>query len=64
VQASISDPAAANLESKRANELLNEPVPGPGLTGEQVPWSLVARSYLALLESFIEPDPDFKPPAG
>jgi hypothetical protein len=64
VQATIGDSGTANLESKRANELLNEPVPGPGLNGEQVPWSLVARSYLALLESFIEPDPDFTPPAG
>jgi hypothetical protein len=63
VQATIRDGKASNPESVRANELLNDPVPGPGLNGEQVPWSLVARSYLALLESFIEPDPDFKPPA-
>jgi AcrR family transcriptional regulator len=63
VQATIRDGKAGNPDSVHANGLLNDPVPGPGLNGEQVPWSLVARSYLALLESFIEPDPDFKPPA-
>ena len=48
----------------RVNELLNAPIPGPGLTGQPAPWSLVALAYLGVVDAFIEPDPDFVPPVG
>jgi hypothetical protein len=38
--------------------LLNVPIPGPGLHGEKTEWSLAAHAYLALLDAFLEPDPD------
>jgi AcrR family transcriptional regulator len=58
VQAAIADtPDAAHV-----NTLLNEPVPGPGLDGEPTPWSVVAISYLAIIDAFAELDPDFVPP--
>jgi hypothetical protein len=48
----------------RVNELLNEAVPGPGLDGQPAPWSLVGLAYLGVIETFIEPDPEFIPPPG
>ena len=44
------------------NGLLNAPVPGPGLNGEQAPWTLAAFAYLGVIDTFIELDPDFVPP--
>jgi AcrR family transcriptional regulator len=44
------------------NGLLNAPVPGPGLNGEQAPWTLAAFAYLGVIDIFIELDPDFVPP--
>lgn len=41
----------------------NVPVPGPGTDGKPAPWSLAAFAYMALLEAFLEPDPDWTPPA-
>lgn len=58
VQAAIDDtPDAAHVDT-----LLNAPVPGPGLDGEPAPWSIVAFSYLAIIDAFAELDPDFVPP--
>ncbi len=58
VQVAVADtPDAAHVD-----RLLNEPVPGPGLHGEPAQWSLVAFSYLAIIEAFAELDPDFVPP--
>jgi AcrR family transcriptional regulator len=57
-----SDTHAAPAAPEVANRLLNEPVPGPGLTGP-VGWSLAARAYLGLVDAFLELDPDFTPPA-
>ena len=45
------------------NELLNAPLPGPGLNGEPAQWSLAAFGYLGVLEAFVELDPDFVPEA-
>ena len=44
------------------NGLLNAPVPGPGLNGEQAPWTLAAFAYLGVIDTFLELDPDFVPP--
>ena len=44
------------------NGLLNVPVPGPGLDGKPVEWTLAAFAYLGVIDSFIELDPDFVPP--
>ena len=58
--------AAANVpqEAKEVRALLNSPVPGPGLNGEPAEWTLAARAYLGVLDTFVELDPDFIPPAG
>lgn len=53
------DPSAAEV-----GELLNRPVPGPGLDGRPAAWSLAAYCYLAVLDAFLEPDPDWSPPEG
>ena len=56
--------AAPNVpqEAKEVRALLNSPVPGPGLGGELAEWTLVARAYLGVLDTFVELDPDFIPP--
>jgi AcrR family transcriptional regulator len=56
-QAADSDPDAEVVD-----DLLNRPIPGPGLGGTTSPWTLAAFSYLALLDAFLELDPDFTPP--
>ena len=50
-------------EAKDVRALLNSPVPGPGLGDEPAEWTLAARAYLGVLDTFIELDPDFTPPA-
>jgi AcrR family transcriptional regulator len=49
-------------EAKEVMALLNTPVQGPGLGGEPAEWTLTARAYLGVLDTFIELDPDFTPP--
>ena len=49
-------------EAKEVRALLNSPVPGPGLGGGPAEWTLVARAYLGVLDTFVELDPDFIPP--
>jgi len=49
-------------DTAMVNGLLNAPVPGPGLNGEQAPWTLAAFAYLGVLDTFVELDPDFVPP--
>jgi AcrR family transcriptional regulator len=56
-QAATGDPDAAAV-----GELLNRPFPGPGLDGTSAPWNLAAFCYLALLDAFLELDPEFTPP--
>jgi AcrR family transcriptional regulator len=51
-------------EPSYINQLLNKPVPGPGLHGTRAPWSLVSLAYLGLVDAFMEPDPDFVAPSG
>jgi len=50
-------------EAKEVRALLNIPVPGPSLGGEPAEWTLAARAYLGVLDTFVELDPDFTPPA-
>ncbi len=50
-------------DAARVDGLLNAPIPGPGLDGEPARWSLVAFCYLAIVEAFVELDPDFVPPS-
>jgi hypothetical protein len=45
------------------NNLLNGPVPGPGLNGEPIPWTLTALAYLGIVDTFMELDPDFVSPS-
>ncbi len=60
VQAALGDtPDAAHVDV-----LLNTPLPGPGLDGEQAEWTLAAFAYLGILDAFIELDPDFAPRAS
>jgi hypothetical protein len=55
-------PAAAQDAVGHVDGLLNAPIPGPGLHGGSAPWSLAALAYLAMVEAFVELDPDFTPP--
>jgi hypothetical protein len=55
---------AGPSEPEVVNGLLNAPIPGPGLDGQQAEWTLAAYSYLGVLDAFMELDPDFTPPAG
>jgi len=52
------------VAAAHVNELLNEPVPGPGLNDQPASWSLAGLAYLGVIERFVEPDPDFVPPLG
>jgi hypothetical protein len=49
-------------EAAAVDALLNGPIPGPGLNGETVEWTLVGHAYVGLVEGFVELDPDFTPP--
>jgi AcrR family transcriptional regulator len=40
------------------DEVVNGPLPGPGLGGERAQWSLVALAYLGIMEVFLEVDTD------
>lgn len=51
-------------EAIDTDRLLNAPIPGPGITGEPVDWTLAAFGYLAVMDAFTELDPDFTPPAS
>jgi len=73
VQTAIGEPGGQGGETSQGtagtmavaahvNEVLNAPVPGPGLDGQPAPWSLVGLAYLGEIEVFIEPDPEFVPP--
>ena len=58
VQAAIGDTA----EGGQVDDLLNTPLPGPGLDGGPAEWTLAAVAYLGVLDAFIELEPDFVPP--
>ena len=50
-------------EPRYVDGLLNGQIPGPGLNGRPAEWTLVTYAYLGLVDAFLEPDPDFVPPA-
>ena len=59
----IQTKAAGDLpDAVEVDDLLNRPIPGPGLDGTPAPWTLAAFCYLALVDAFLEPDPDWSPP--
>ena len=58
VQAAIGD----TEEAAQVNDLLNAPLPGPGLDGEPTEWTLAAVAYLGVLDAFIELEPDWVAP--
>jgi AcrR family transcriptional regulator len=55
--------ATVPVEPITVDGLLNAPIPGPGLHGQQAKWPLVAFAYLGVLDAFMELDPHFVPPA-
>jgi AcrR family transcriptional regulator len=56
-----AEAAADGPDAAPANELLSQPIPGPGLDGAPAPWTLAAHCYLAIVESFLELDPSWSP---
>ena len=58
VQAAMGD----NPQAAHVDDLLNSPIPGPGLRGEPAEWTLAAFAYLGVIDAFTELDPDFVPP--
>lgn len=56
--------ALVDAEGDRASgpllrELLDDPLPGPGSSQ----WSTAALGFLGVVDAFLEPDPDYLPPA-
>lgn len=45
------------------DEVVNSPLPGPGLHGETAAWTPAAVAYLGIMDAFLEPDPDPEDPA-
>jgi AcrR family transcriptional regulator len=60
--AAAFDPASGAHAASHVDALLNAPVPGPGLHGRPADWTLVSYGYLAIVDAFVELDPDFVPP--
>ena len=50
-----------SAEAAHVDALLNAPLPGPGLHGQPAEWTLVAFSYLGIVDAFVELDPEFTP---
>lgn len=44
------------------NTLLSEPLPGPGIDERPADWHPAAVAFLGLVDTFLEPDPNFHPP--
>jgi hypothetical protein len=65
IQAAIGAPEGPGMASAAdtalVDNVLNAPVPGPGLDGRPADWSLAALSYLGVIDAFMELDPDFTP---
>ena len=64
-QAGGPDAAAGTGDAAPTSaQLLDCPLPGPGLDGQPATWTLVALSYLGLIDTFLEPDPDYRSPGS
>jgi AcrR family transcriptional regulator len=53
---------AHTSEAADTDRLLNAPMPGPGIAGQDADWTLAAFGYLAIMDAFTELDPGFVPP--
>ena len=42
-------------------QLINSPLPGPGIDGRPAVWSLAALAFTGILATFVEPDPNYSP---
>ncbi len=42
-------------------QLSSSPLPGPGIDGKSAVWSLAALAFAGILDTFVEPDPDYSP---
>ena len=42
-------------------QLISSPLPGPGIDGKPAVWSLAALAFTGILDTFVEPDPDYSP---
>ena len=41
------------------DQVADSPILRPGLDGQPAKWTLAAVGYLGVVDSFLEPDPDF-----
>jgi AcrR family transcriptional regulator len=64
LRARIAQPATENPPSPQwtLNGLLGHPLPGPGIDGRPTDWHPAAVAFLGLVDTFLEPDPDFQKP--
>jgi AcrR family transcriptional regulator len=58
--AMASLPPSEEPSPGHAIEVLGDTLPGPGIGGQQAEWTLAAIAYLGLVDTFLEPDPDFR----
>ena len=42
-------------------QLINFPLPGPGIDGKPAVWSLAALAFTGILDTFVEPDRNYSP---
>jgi AcrR family transcriptional regulator len=42
-------------------KLISSPLPGPGIDGKPAVWSLAALAFIGILDTFVEPDPNYSP---
>ena len=42
-------------------QLISAPLPGPGIDGKLAVWSLAALAFTGILDTFVEPDPNYSP---
>lgn len=61
IAAHTPDPRRTDKASLTLGDLLNTPPQDPELDRTAGDWSFPAAAYLAVIEAFTEPDPDYKP---
>jgi AcrR family transcriptional regulator len=47
-------------DNSSPDPIINASLLGPGINGEPAEWTLVALAYLAIVDCFAEPDPDYE----
>jgi AcrR family transcriptional regulator len=58
----LSSPGEGHGGDPYLRDIIDSPVPGRGVTGETADWSLAAVAFLGIVDAFVEPDPDYRPP--